>query len=125
MTRGEFQALFPEFAASTYDARIEALIPTLTELDADKAGARLNYITGLQLADILTMQDITIKYGAAAAGSSTSSSTEKKVGDVSIKSSFGQSASSSSGGGGHAGQTKYGERYEDEVRKLGFGAVAV
>jgi len=125
MTRSEFQALFPEFSASTYNDRIDALIPTLTELDADKAGARLNYITGLQLADILAMQDITIKFGAAGSMSSSSTSTEKRVGDVSIKASLGSSAGSSKSGGGNSGQTKYGERYEDEVRKLGWGAVAV
>lgn len=125
MTRADFQALFPEFAASTYNARIEALIPTLTVLDADKAGARLNFITGLQLADILTMQDITITYGSASQSASSSNTTEKRVGDVSIKRGFSQSTGSGGGTGARPGQTNYGARYEDEVRKLGWGAVAV
>ena len=37
ITRTEFQALFPEFAATTYNARIDALLPVLTELDEAKA----------------------------------------------------------------------------------------
>ena len=125
MTRAEFQALFPEFAASTYNDRIDALIPTLTELDADKAGARLTYITGLQLADILAMQDITITFGSAATSASSSTTTEKRVGEVSIKRGIANSSGSSSGSGARPGQTTYGARYAAEVRQLGIGAVAV
>lgn len=126
MTRAEFQALFPEFGASTYDARIEALLPVLTPLDEDKAGVRLNLAYGLELADLLAAQDITITYGAAAASASSSSTTEKTVGKVSIKRSIASSAGSSSGGGGSkAGQTTYRARYESLIREFGVGAVAV
>jgi hypothetical protein len=126
ITRTEFQALFPEFAATTYNARIDALLPVLTELDEAKAGARLNLAYGLELADLLASQDITIQYGAAGAMSSSSSTTEKKVGDVSVKRSLSSSAGSSSGGGGsRAGQTNYRARYESLLHSFGVGAVAV
>jgi hypothetical protein len=125
MTRAEFQALFPEFSASTYNDRIDALLPVVPELDPEKAGTRLNFIQGLWLADLLTVQDIKIKYGAAGLMSSSSSSTEKNVGKVSIKTAISQSAGSSSATGARPGQTTYGVRYVDEVRQLGVGAVAV
>lgn len=126
ITRTEFQALFPEFAATTYNARIDALLPVLTELDEAKAGARLNLAYGLELADLLAAQDITISYGAAGTVASSSSTVEKKVGDVSIKRSLSSSAGSSSGGGGSsAGQTTYRARYVAMVRSFGVGAVAV
>ena len=124
MTRAEFQALFPEFAATTYNARIDALLPVVHDLDADKAGSRLNFILGLWLADYLTMQDIAITYGSAASLSSSSTSTEKRVGDVSIKRGISSSAGGSSGGGGSKpGQTSYGVRYDAEVEALGFGVL--
>ena len=121
MTRGEYQALFPEFGATTYDARIDALLPVVPDIDADKAGTRLNFILGLWLSDQLAMQDITIKFGSAATMSSSSTATEKKVGDVSIKTSLGQSAGSSSGSKARPGQTTYGARYEDEIAQVGIG----
>lgn len=123
MTRGDFQALFPEFSAGSYDARIDALMPLLPELDTDRAGNQLNLALGYWLADKLAMQDITIQNGSAASSASSSTTTEKKVGNVSIKRSVGQS--SGSGTSARPGQTTYGERYEDLIRQFGNGAVAV
>lgn len=126
MTRSQFQALFPEFGATTYNDRIDALLPVLTPLDEGKAGVRLNLAYGLELADLLISQDITIAYGAAAALASSSSTTEKRVGEVSIKRSISSSAGSSSGGGGNRpGQTTYRARYEALLHSFGLGMVAV
>jgi hypothetical protein len=123
VTRSEFQALFSEFSASTYNDRIDALLGVVPDLDASKAGSRLNFILGLWVSDQLAMQDITIKYGAAGAMSSSSTSTEKKVGDVSIKSSLAQSAGSSSSSRSQPGKTTYGARYDNEIMQLGFGVL--
>lgn len=126
MTRAEFQALFPEFSASTYDARIDALLPVLTELDEERAGNRLNLALGLELSDLLAAQDITITFGAAASSASSSTTTEKKVGEVSVKRGISNSSGSGSGGGGsRPGQTTYRARYEALIREFGVGAVAV
>ena len=126
ITRAEFQALFPEFSASTYNDRIDALLPVLTPLDEAKAGVRLNLAYGLELADLLAAGDIAIAVGTASTSASSSSTTEKKVGDVSIKRSLSSSAGTSSGGGGsQAGQTTYGARYVSLLRSFGVGAVAV
>jgi len=125
VTRSEFQALFPEFGATTYNDRIDALLSVLTPLDESKAGVRLNLAYGLELADLLASQDITIAFGAAAASASSSSTTEKRVGDVSIKRSISSSAGSSSGSGSRPGQTTYRARYELLLHSFGFGAKAV
>jgi len=124
VTRAEYQALFPEFDASTYNARIDALLPVVPDIDATKAGVRLNFILGLWLSDQLAIQDITILYGSASTMSSSSTTTEKRVGDVSVKRAIAQAAGSSSGSTSKPGQTTYGARYEDEVRHLGLGALA-
>ena len=125
MTRSEFQALFPEFGATTYNDRIDALLPSLTPLDEAKAGVRLNLAYGLELADLLASQDITIAFGAAAASASSSSTTEKRVGEVSIKRSISSSSGNGSGSGSRPGQTTYRARYETLLHSFGFGAVAV
>lgn len=127
MTVTDFKALFPEFGASTYDDRIQALLDAAPLLDADRLGNQLNFATGNWVADKLSVQDFTIKYGVGGAlGSSTS--TEKRVGEVSIKSSQSHSQSSTTGtdsGGGGAGLTMYGKRYRDLLREAGMGALVV
>jgi hypothetical protein len=124
MTRAEYQALFPEFGASTYDARIDALLPVVPDIDASKAGARLNFILGLWMSDQLANQDITITFGSSSSSASSSTTTEKRVGDVSVKRGIANSSGSGSGSSSRPGQTTYGARYEEEVRHLGLGALA-
>lgn len=119
MTRAEFQALFPEFAASTYDARIDILLTKVPAYSAAKLGNQLDIATGLWIADMLTYQDITMKYGAAGAASASSTTVEEKVGDVSYKSSLSQSAST----GTRPGQTTYGVRLRDLLRQKGMGVL--
>jgi len=123
MTRAEFQALFPEFAASTYNARIDTLLGVVPAYSAAKLGNQLNLATGLWLADMLANQDITITYGAAAAASASSTSTEEKVGDVSYKTALSQSASSGTSGGTRPGRTTYGARLAALLIQKGAGAL--
>lgn len=125
MTSAEFKALFPEFAASSYDTRINTLLAVVPELDAGRAGNQLTLALGYWVADKLSMQDITITYGSASSSASSSTTTEKRVGDVSIKRGISNSAGSGSGGGAGPGQTTYGARYEALIREFGLGAVAV
>lgn len=124
MTSEQFKALFPEFSSSSYDARIEALLEVLPELDEERAGNQLNMALGNWVAAKLVRQDFIIANGASAAvGSSTT--TEKKVGDVSIKRSTSNTSSSGSGsGGGAASVVDYQGEYDRLIAEFGRGAVA-
>jgi hypothetical protein len=125
VTSEEFTALFPEFAASSYEDRIATLLTVLPELDAERAGNQLNMALGNWVAAKLVRQDFIIANGTSAAvGSSTS--TEKKVGDVSIKRSTSNTSSSgSSSGGGAASVVDYQGEYDRLIEEFGSGAVAV
>jgi hypothetical protein len=121
MTSADFKALFPEFSSSTYDTRIATLLGLLPALDADRFGNQLTLALGYWVADKLAAQDMAIKYGVAATSASSSSSTEKKVGEVSVKSSLSQAQSK----GTVVGRTTYGARYEGLLRQYGLGQVAL
>ena len=122
MTADDFKAFFPEFSASSYDARIAALLGAVPQIDEDRAGNQLNLALGYWIADKLAVQDIAIKYGVAATSAASSSSTEEQVGKLSTKASFSHSQSAS---GATAGKTTYLLRYEDLIHQFGAGAVAV
>ncbi len=126
MTVAEFKELFPEFSASSYDARIQILLDAAPELDEERAGNQLDFAIGNWVAGKLARQDFAIAYGAGASMGS-SNTVEKKVGEVSIKRSTSLSSSSSSSTGGNttARLNIYEQTYADLLREFGMGAVAV
>ena len=123
MTRSEFQALFPEFGASTYNARIDLLLTMIPPYSADKLGNQLMMAQGLWVAGKLAAQDISIQFGTASSSASSSSTTEKKVGDVSIKRSLAQSTSSGNGSGARVGETTYDARLRALLQQAGMGVL--
>jgi hypothetical protein len=126
MTLTSFKDLFPEFAASTYDTRINTLLTMLPELDTDRAGNQLELALGNWVAGKLARQDFAIQYGAGASMGS-SNSVQKTVGAVSITRSTSQNSSSttSNGKGGGTRINLYEAEYDRLLREFGMGAVAV
>lgn len=125
MTRAEFQALFPEFGASTYNTRIDTLLLNVPDLDTERAGNQLNMALGNWVAGKLARQDFAIQFGASASMGS-SNTVEKKVGEVSIKRSTSQSASNSTGAGRNTAKLNlYEAEYDRLIREFGMGAAAV
>lgn len=122
----QFKALRPEFSASTYDARITALLAVIPELDEDRAGNQLLMALSAWVAGKLARQDFTILYGVGAA-SGSSTSLEKQVGEVRIKTSQSHSQSSMTGGKGKTPiqLNLYEQEYEGYLLQFGRGAIAV
>jgi hypothetical protein len=121
MTRAEFQADYPQYAASTYNARIDsALALSLNVISTSRAGDRFREVQGYWVADRLATDDLVASVGAGFA-SAASSSTEKKVGDLSIKTTVSTSSASQTGAGGSYGFTIHGRRFQDWQRTAGIG----
>jgi hypothetical protein len=124
MTSAEFKLMFPEFAASSYDARIATLLTMLPDLDEEAAGNQLDLALGNWVASKLAAQDYAITYGAGASIGS-SNTVEKRVGDVSVKRSTSSSSSSSSSGGTGASVNRYEQAYLNYLREFGMGAQVI
>jgi hypothetical protein len=126
MTRAEFQALFPEFSASTYNDRIDALLPVVPELDHRESGDAPELHPGSVVGGFAHRaghQDQIRRCGPDVFELLVDREEGRRGldqdGHLAVSRKFEQFT------GARPGQTTYGVRYVDEVRQLGVGAVAV